>query len=92
MQIQRLLCLLNSNRLKVYDLKSTSTTYKEDFKKWFANAYSGEAYVVHIFAGFEIITVGYKTSNEKYGSFIKIRYGDNLGKFCDIINGEFTFY
>ena len=82
---------LNSNRVKYYIITTTDTKYKEAFEEWYLNVEEHTACIVHIYAGWEKIIVGFKSDN-RYGAFASIAYDEsNISMFCKIYDKKFKY-
>ena len=82
--------LLNSNAFPCYELNTDSERYKESFKKWYLNLPKQTFCAVNLNASWQCLLIGFKSDNE-YGAFLRLQYGMEISKFCDILNGEFSF-
>lgn len=81
---------LNSNAFPCYKLNADNETYKESFKKWYLKLPKQTFCAVNFNAGWQCLLIGFKSDNE-YGAFLRLQYGAEISKFCDILNGEFLF-
>ena len=81
----------NSNRVKYYIITTTDAKYKEAFEEWYLNVEEHTACIVHIYAGWEKIIVGFKSDNS-YGAFASIAYDEsNISMFCKIYDKKFKY-
>jgi len=81
---------LNSNAFPCYKLNADNETHKESFKKWYLSLPEQTFCAVNFNAGWQCMLIGFKSDNE-YGTFLRLQYGMEISKFCDILNGEFSF-